>query len=83
MTRGRHLLMIFAVCGAIVLLVLKWTLQLSFPWIFTGLLGFILLNHGLDELALYKETKNKLHLLVPVVFLAALALSLAARLAGL
>lgn len=83
MARARHLLMIFAVSGAIVLLVLKWTLRISFPWVFIGLMGFILLNHGLDELALYKETKNKLHLLVPLVFLAALALSLAARLAGL
>lgn len=80
--QARNLLVIFAVAAAIVLLVLKWTLQISIPWLFAGLLGFILLNHGLDELVLYKETKHKIHLLIPAVFLGAVLILLIGKLAG-
>ncbi|SMB86116.1 hypothetical protein SAMN00017405_1122 [Desulfonispora thiosulfatigenes DSM 11270] len=42
--------------------------------VFIAVLGIILLNQSIDEWSRYKETNRKIHLLIPISFLATVVL---------
>ena len=44
--------------------------------IFITLLSIVLVNHAIEEWNVYKETKKKIHLLIPVASLAVIVVSL-------
>lgn len=73
MTKIRHI--IVSIFGIIYLIMLFMKIEIP-RTMFIILLGAILISQAIDDWNMYKETKKKIYLLIPVAFLIALAFML-------
>lgn len=66
MKKARHILVGIVSTIYLILLLMKVDIPRN---IFIVLLGIIIISQVIDEWNKYKETKNKIHLLIPIILL--------------
>lgn len=79
MTRIRHI--VVSIFGIIYLVMLIMKIEIP-RTIFIILFGTVLISQGIDDWSMYKKTKKKRHLVIPITFLIIIIAGIVSKLFG-